>query len=62
MAASPDLSLVIPVFNEVGNLRTLQERIGAALDPLAMPYEVIYVDDGSQDGSYELLESLAAKD
>ena len=57
-----DLSLVIPVYNEVENLSILMDEITAALDSSALDYEVIFVDDGSKDGSFELLESLREKD
>jgi glycosyltransferase involved in cell wall biosynthesis len=53
-----DLSLVIPVYNEVENLRALLDEISAALDGEGIDYETIFVDDGSSDGSFELLESL----
>jgi glycosyltransferase involved in cell wall biosynthesis len=58
----PALSLVIPVFNEVDNLPVLHAEITAALAPLGRPYEVLYVDDGSTDGSLAVLERLAAAD
>lgn len=57
-----DLSLVIPVFNEVENLRPLSDEIRAALDPLDLDYEVIYIDDGSNDGSFELMRDLHEED
>lgn len=55
----PDVSIVIPVFNEVDNLRELVERVGAAMAPSGYRFELIAVDDGSSDGSAELLEQLA---
>src|SRR5262245_846757 len=57
-----NLSLVIPVKDERDNLRPLHDSIRRALDPLEQTYEVIYVDDGSSDGSFEVLESLAVQD
>ena len=56
------LSIVIPVYNEVDNLPLLFDALHAALDPLPHPWEVIFVDDGSQDGSCQVLERLAAQD
>ena len=53
-----DLSLVIPVYNEVENLRPLLAEITAALADQHLDYEVIFVDDGSSDGSFELLKTL----
>ena len=57
-----DLSLVIPVYNEVENLRPLMVEITAALDDRDLVYEVVFIDDGSNDGSFELLESLHEED
>ncbi|MHB9109377.1 MAG: glycosyltransferase family 2 protein [Armatimonadota bacterium] len=56
------LSIVIPVYNEVESLPILHQRIHAALDGIPADWEIIYVDDGSQDGSVELLRELAAGD
>ncbi|MFN2256471.1 MAG: glycosyltransferase family 2 protein [Candidatus Promineifilaceae bacterium] len=53
-----DLSLVIPVFNEVENLGILMDEITSALAAEDLDYEVIFVDDGSSDSSYELLQSM----
>jgi glycosyltransferase involved in cell wall biosynthesis len=53
-----DLSLVIPVYNEVENLSILLDEISAALDGQNIDYEAIFIDDGSSDGSFELLKSL----
>lgn len=57
-----DLSLVIPVYNEAENLRPLMAEIRAALDDQGLEYEVIFIDDGSDDGSFALLEALHAED
>jgi glycosyltransferase involved in cell wall biosynthesis len=57
-----NLSVVIPIKDERANLRPLHERLRQTLEPLNLAYEVIIVDDGSTDGSYELLENLAAGD
>jgi glycosyltransferase involved in cell wall biosynthesis len=57
-----NLSLVIPIKDERDNLRPLHDSIRRALDPLNQTYEVVYVDDGSADGSYQVLEELAAQD
>jgi hypothetical protein len=58
-APRPDLSLVIPVYNERDNLRPLWEQIRAALAPAGRPYEVLLIDDGSTDGSSEAMDALA---
>jgi glycosyltransferase involved in cell wall biosynthesis len=52
------LSLVIPVYNEEENLRPLFSEIKQALDPLDLTYEVIFVDDGSTDGSFTVMQAL----
>ena len=57
-----DLSIVIPVYNEVESLPLLQKSICEALKDLKRSWEVIYVDDGSRDGSVALLTEMAAQD
>lgn len=54
-----DLSLVIPVFNEAGNLSELIRRCTRACDGLQASYEIILVDDGSKDGSRNILRECA---
>jgi glycosyltransferase involved in cell wall biosynthesis len=56
-----DLSLVVPVYNEKDNLPFLMDAIEAALLSIDKTWEVIFVDDGSQDGSLEVLTGLAEK-
>ena len=56
------VSVVIPVFNEAEGLPSLYATLCAALDPLPHPSEVVFVDDGSRDGSAEVLERLASDD
>ena len=61
-ATTKDLSLVIPVYNEEDNLAALAAEIRAALDPTGLDYEVLFIDDGSRDGSFACLQELAAAD
>lgn len=58
----PDISVVIPVFNERECLPALLGEIRAALDNGRYSYEVLLVDDGSVDGSSELIDEAAAQD
>ena len=57
-----NLSVVIPIKDERDNLRPLHDRLRWALEPLGLTYEVLFVDDGSVDGSFAVLEELAASD
>lgn len=58
----PEISLVIPIYNEAPNLDALHAEITAALEPWGRTYEVLLIDDGSQDGSIEILRRLQAAD
>ena len=57
-----DLSVIIPVYNEELNLAAMLEQVHAALAPMGRSYEVIFIDDGSTDGSYALLARIAQID
>nr|WP_244840641.1 undecaprenyl-phosphate 4-deoxy-4-formamido-L-arabinose transferase [Aeromonas dhakensis] len=56
------VSVVIPVYNEEASLPVLLSRVTAACDQLSQDYEVILIDDGSHDGSTELISEAAAID
>lgn len=56
------VSVVIPAYNEEENLPVLYERLKAVLDKLEGDYEILFVDDGSTDGSFEVLRDLARRD
>lgn len=58
---SKSLSIVVPVFNSSGSLVTLVERLNTILPSLAQEYELILVNDGSQDNSWEVITSLKNK-
>ena len=56
------LSVVVPLYNEVGNVDPLVERVTTAMAGLGKPWELVVVDDGSTDGSGERLDELARDD
>ncbi len=57
-----DLSIVLPVFNEEENIETLYGELKGVLEGLGISYEIIAVDDGSTDESFELLSKLHSRD
>ena len=57
MSTSPDLSVVIPVYNEALNLPLLFSRLYPVLDGLGRKYEILFTNDGSADASLELLKA-----
>ncbi|MDQ3875079.1 MAG: glycosyltransferase [Actinomycetota bacterium] len=59
---APDLSVVVTVFNEDGNLDELYRRTVAAIEPTGRSFELIFVDDGSTDGTYRVLTRLHERD
>ena len=56
------ISVTVPICNEAGSIRELHERVRAALVAVAHPWELVLVNDGSTDGSEELLDKIAAED
>jgi glycosyltransferase involved in cell wall biosynthesis len=57
-----DVSVVIPIKDEKDNLPLLHDQLLRALEPTGWQFELIFVDDGSTDGSSEVLEQLALQD
>lgn len=57
-----ELSIVIPIYNEEENLPILYEKLKSVLDSLGKSYEIIFVNDGSTDRSWEIIKDLAEKD
>src|SRR5439155_24167887 len=58
----PTLSIVIPAYNEDTNVPLLHEAIVAVIDPQKIDAEIIFVDDGSKDGTWSAIEARAALD
>lgn len=53
------LSLIVPVYNEEEVLETSFSRMDAVMKKIGYPYEIIYVNDGSRDGSMKILRNIA---
>jgi len=60
--SAPVLSFVIPCHNEEGNLRPLTAALAAAANAVQLSYEIVLTDDRSTDGSWKLLQEMAAAD
>lgn len=58
---TPFVSVVVPLFNEAEGVRVFDASLHAALKRISATYEIIYCDDGSTDGSLELITKLAAR-
>ena len=58
----PHISVVVPLLNEEESLRELYEKIASTLREAGKRYEIIFVDDGSTDGSFAVLQELHARD
>ena len=61
-APAPDVSVVVPIYNERDNLLPLHSALTWALRDLGRTYEIVFVDDGSRDGTRHLMRALAAGD
>jgi glycosyltransferase involved in cell wall biosynthesis len=62
MTETPELSFVIPCYNEQDNLRALVKAIADSIAPLQRSYEIVITDDCSRDNSWQVLKELAATD
>jgi len=56
------LSITIPIYNEAGSIGLLYDKVRKAMEQHGQPWELVLVNDGSTDGSDELLDEIAAKD
>lgn len=59
---APEVSVVVPIYNERDNIEPLHRALSFAMRTLGRPYELVFVDDGSRDGSRERLRAVAAQD
>ena len=59
---APQLSIVVPLFNEVATVHELHQRLTKVLLLIGLPSEIVYVDDGSSDGTTEALTEIAGRD
>ncbi len=64
MSAPPDVlvSIVVPVFNEAPSLVDLHHRLARTMKDVGRTYEIVFVDDGSRDGSADVMRGLRAED
>ncbi len=62
MSDQPEISIIIPVYNEESNILPLYNAVITSVQPLNREFEIIYVDDGSRDKSFELVKTLSSKD
>ncbi|GAA0714539.1 glycosyltransferase family 2 protein [Dokdonella soli] len=59
---NPRITITVPVYNERDNITPLHEKIRTAMVELGHPWELVLVDDGSRDGSSDLLDEIATRD
>ena len=62
MTAQPDLSVIVPFYNEEDNIRRMHAAIVAAIEPIGVPFEMVLVNDGSKDRTLELATDIARQD
>ena len=62
LGTAPYVSIVIPLLNEEENVEEAYRQVRNALSTFGMPYEIIFVDDGSRDGTLSILKGIASRD
>jgi glycosyltransferase involved in cell wall biosynthesis len=62
MTSEPDLSVIVPFYNEEESIRAMHAAIVEAVQPLGIPFEMVFVDDGSRDRTLEVATDLARQD
>ena len=58
----PELSVVVPLYNEEDSIRPLYAAIISAVAPLGISFEIVFVDDGSRDATVRLADEIARSD
>ena len=59
---SPEISIVVPLYNEEDSLRPLYASITGAVEPLGISFEIVFVDDGSKDATVRIADEIARSD
>jgi len=62
MTTQPDLSVIVPFYNEEESIRGMHAAIVGAVGPLGVPFEMVFVDDGSRDRTFEVALEIARSD
>jgi glycosyltransferase involved in cell wall biosynthesis len=62
MTTEPELSVIVPFYNEQENIRRMHAAIVAAIEPIGVPFEMVLVNDGSKDRTLELATDIARED
>jgi glycosyltransferase involved in cell wall biosynthesis len=62
MTSAPDLSVIVPFYNEQESIAAMHAAIVAAVEPLGIPFEMVFVDDGSRDRTLEAATAIARAD
>ncbi len=62
LGPAPEISVVVPLYNEQENVHELHRRLAAALGGLGVPYEILFVDDGSRDATPALIDAMQGDD
>jgi glycosyltransferase involved in cell wall biosynthesis len=62
MTSEPDLSVIVPFYNEEESIAAMHSAIVAAIEPLGIPFEMVFVDDGSRDRTLEAATAIARAD
>ena len=62
LSISPDLSIVVPLYNEEANVEALYQRLKTVVDAMGVSYELVFINDGSRDRTLALAQALSRRD